>query len=115
MTRPLRQLRTTWLRRFKRVGQHAGLETERPQRRQRVRGEHHAAAELAQARRLLIDRDLHAAQQQGAGRRQPANAAADDGDAQRSRHPSVPLPTRLYPFAADTFTSAGSKGTLATL
>ena len=66
--------------RLERFGKHAGLEPERAQRRERVWGEHDAAAELAQARRLLVDGDVHAAHQERAGCRQPADPSPNDGD-----------------------------------
>jgi hypothetical protein len=72
---------------FERLREHPFLEPKRAQRDQGIRREHNAAAKLAQARRLLVDGDLHAAHQQGARRGQPADTAADHCNAQWPRHP----------------------------
>ncbi len=56
------------------------LEAERMQHARAVGADLHAGAKLAQLRRLLIDVDVDAAPQQPERRREPADAAADDGD-----------------------------------
>ena len=56
------------------------LEPERMQDAGAVGADLHTGAELAQHRRLLIDIDIDAAADKRQRRREPADAAADDGD-----------------------------------
>ena len=71
----------------KSLGENRLLDGEAAQRLHRVWCHHHTAAELADARRLLVDGSVDATQEQRAGGREAAEAGADDCDLWCARHP----------------------------
>ena len=89
ITRPVFQLRSVCPSGSQATARTGVLELERAQRLHRVRAEGDAGADLLELRRRLVDVHLEAAPAQRMRGGQAADAAADDGDAGRSRH--VPL------------------------